>query len=107
VFKVAPDGTETVLYTFSGSGDGGEPEGGLIFDAAGNVFGATEAGGDPGCGQYGCPVVYELAPGGAETVLYSFDDVNPAGSLLRIGKQFYGTSCCGGADWGLVYRLQK
>jgi hypothetical protein len=53
VFKLMPqsDGTwqETVLSSFNGAllggTDGGAPLGGLLFDAAGNLFGTTEGGG--------------------------------------------------------------
>ena len=32
VFKIAADGTETVLYSFAGDGDGADPLGGVIRD---------------------------------------------------------------------------
>ena len=48
VFKVAPDGTETVLYNFC-SGihcvDGAYPQAGLIMDVAGDLYGTTPYGG--------------------------------------------------------------
>src|SRR5580700_3023969 len=45
VFKVDPAGTETVIYTFMGSNDGGTPEAGVIRDAEGNLYGTTYSGG--------------------------------------------------------------
>src|SRR5271168_5041797 len=39
VFKVAPDGTQTTLYSFAGGTDGNKPEAGVIADAAGNLYG--------------------------------------------------------------------
>src|SRR6516225_2479732 len=39
VFKLAPDGTETVLYSFTGGSDGTGPYAGLILDSAGNLYG--------------------------------------------------------------------
>ncbi len=70
-------GTEKVLYTFTGGSDGGNPEAGVVFDDAGNLYSTTFAGGTPGCyGGYGCGTVFKLAPGHGgvwtETVLYSF-----------------------------------
>lgn len=67
VYKLVPNGKETVLYTFTGFADGDNPIGGLIRDAAGNLFGITEFGGDlasqnPLCGGFGCGVVYMLSP---------------------------------------------
>lgn len=42
VFKLQPDGTETILKAFSGTNaDGGYPEAGLIMDALGNLYGTT------------------------------------------------------------------
>jgi len=53
VFKLAPDGTETVLYNFcsqSSCTDGSGPWAGLILDAAGNLYGTTQTGGNNGAG---------------------------------------------------------
>jgi uncharacterized repeat protein (TIGR03803 family) len=50
VFKVDTSGNETVLHGFSGPPDGRYPVAGLIEDAAGNLYGATEIGGDLNCG---------------------------------------------------------
>ena len=44
VYKLTHSGggwTEIVIYSFQGSSDGVEPRGGLIFDAAGNLYGTT------------------------------------------------------------------
>ena len=55
VFKVAPDGTETILYAFTGANqkrvtdDGALPQGGLIADGS-NLYGTTTSGGDTKCG---------------------------------------------------------
>ena len=51
VFELVSDSgqwTENVLYTFSGRGDGGSPDAGIIFDAAGNLYGTTSVGGTGG-----------------------------------------------------------
>jgi uncharacterized repeat protein (TIGR03803 family) len=60
--------TETLLHSFAGSpSDGANPEGGLIVDRAGNLYGTTAGGGESGWG-----VVFKLAPNGTSTVLHSF-----------------------------------
>ena len=43
-----PDGTwtESVLHSFTGGADGANPVAGLISDAAGNLYGTTENGGE-------------------------------------------------------------
>jgi uncharacterized repeat protein (TIGR03803 family) len=45
IFKITPTGVETVLYTFTGGNDGGNPTPGLIQGADGNFYGTTELGG--------------------------------------------------------------
>ncbi len=45
VFKIASDGTETVLYKFQGGNDGESPTG-LTLTRKGNIYGATENGGE-------------------------------------------------------------
>jgi uncharacterized repeat protein (TIGR03803 family) len=57
VFKVNPSGQETVLYTFTGGADGGNPYAGLIGDSAGNLYGTTYSGGEHNGG-----VVFKLKP---------------------------------------------
>ena len=113
VFKVAPDGTETVLYVFCSvqyCADGSTPQGGLIADSNGNLYGTTYFGGPNGGGA-----VFKLALDGTETVLFSFnytDGWGPVGSLVtdRQGS-FYGTTdaggarCKGGAGCGVIFKV--
>jgi uncharacterized repeat protein (TIGR03803 family) len=126
--------TETVLYNFQGGTDGAFPFGDIVFDNAGNLYGATQFGGGYGtlCGntfyQY-CGTVFELSPpkvkGGVwtERILHRFrglmsgqhygDGANPNGGLLidKTGA-LYGTTQIGGTfcdagkyGCGTVYRL--
>src|SRR5882672_2672911 len=54
--------TEKVLVSFSGQ-DGANPQGGVIFDSSGNLYGTTFAGGDPSCkAAAGCGTVFQLLP---------------------------------------------
>jgi uncharacterized repeat protein (TIGR03803 family) len=65
VFKLSPAGNETVLYTFPGDAHGGVPNGSLIEDADGNLYGTTINGGDlSACsiGAPGCGVVFKVTP---------------------------------------------
>ena len=50
VFKVTPEGSETVLHAFTAGSDGAYPYAGVIADAHGNLYGTTYAGGSPGLG---------------------------------------------------------
>jgi uncharacterized repeat protein (TIGR03803 family) len=113
VFKLAPDGTETVLYTFSGGNDGGGPIAGLVADKAGNLYGTTAQGGDVSdCGIGGCGTVFKLAPNGNLSVLHTFtggiDGSTPHGSLTMDRKsRLYGTAAAGGAsNRGVVFRIK-
>ncbi|MGA9470993.1 MAG: choice-of-anchor tandem repeat GloVer-containing protein [Terriglobales bacterium] len=67
VFKLTQAGVETVLYSFSGGADGGNPVDGLTMDAQGNLYGTTIRGGNisecPASGfQGGCGVVFKVTP---------------------------------------------
>jgi len=105
VFKLAPDGTETVLYAFQGERDGTSPTTSLIVDNKGNLFGTTELGGDFTNCRLGCGTVFRVKPDGTETVLYAFtgesDGSDPEASLIR-DKQgnLYGTTMEGGESAG-------
>jgi len=112
VFKLSPFGSgwaKTVLYNFAGADDGYAPVGGLIFDAAGNLYG-TAYGGSGGKG-----VVYQLTPGSpywTETALHSFqgpDGNAPAGPLIADSSgSLYGVTNSGGsANGGTVFRLAQ
>lgn len=111
VFSIAPNGAETTLYKFTGGADGGEPQAGLIKDKAGNFYGTTYFGGSTNCYPLGCGVVFKLAPGGTETVLYAFqggtDGAGPAAMLIRDSAgNFYSTTGTGGATGnGTVFKL--
>jgi uncharacterized repeat protein (TIGR03803 family) len=105
VFELSPsqDGgwEETVLYSFDSINDGFDPSGGLIMDAAGNLYGATSNG-----GTYAEGTVFELSPsqgggGWTETVLYNFghgtDGAFPVGGLvIDTAGNLYGTTEEGG-----------
>ncbi|HEY1614473.1 MAG TPA: choice-of-anchor tandem repeat GloVer-containing protein [Rhizomicrobium sp.] len=62
VFKLAPDGTKTLLHSFSGGADGEMPSAPLLVDKAGNLYGTTQEGGQVGgCNGFGCGVVFAMA----------------------------------------------
>jgi uncharacterized repeat protein (TIGR03803 family) len=63
---VDSSGNETILYNFTGGGDGGTPDDGVIRDKAGTLYGVTGTGG----GGHG--TVFTLDTNDVETVLYDF-----------------------------------
>jgi hypothetical protein len=89
----------TVLYAFPNPAGGSFPTGGVVIDKAGNLYGATVAGGIGACSG-GCGVAYKLAPGAngkwKYTVLHRFngaDGGQPLGGLIFDKKgNLYGTA---------------
>jgi uncharacterized repeat protein (TIGR03803 family) len=121
---------ETVLYSFCSQPpqcrDGEPPEWGLSWDAAGNLYGTTELGGNgrPACpGSGGCGVAYELSPAKdgrwKHQTLHRFAAFRSDGELPLSGVvidgsgNVYGTTVEGGTSngnvcpvgCGTVYRL--
>ena len=100
----------SVLFAFTGGNDGGNPYAGVTFDAQGNLYGTTQAG-----GAYGAGTVFELSPamggGWTESVLYSFsggtDGKSPfSGVILDPEGNLYGTTNAGGTySLGTVFKL--
>ena len=99
--------TESVLYSFTGGGDGSNPVSNLIFDTSGNLYGTTAYG-----GAYGTGTAFELVSSTGWTIntLWSFgsvDGVLPEGGLAfdQFGN-LYGTLDSGGTgNAGQVYEL--
>jgi uncharacterized repeat protein (TIGR03803 family) len=106
VFKLSRAGKETVLYTFNGAADGGDPSANVIPDEAGNLYGTAYSGGNlSGCNGYGCGVVFKLDRTGKETVLYAFtggaDGSGPVADLIRDDEgNLYSTTEYGGVSTG-------
>jgi hypothetical protein len=99
------------LYRFQTGSDGGFPNGNLVLDASGNLYGTTSRGGIVQCagdgGIVGCGIVFELSPpasGGrawTKTTLYAFsggtDGATPYdGPILDKAGNLYGTTAIGG-----------
>jgi uncharacterized repeat protein (TIGR03803 family) len=115
VFKLAPDGVETVLHDFcskTNDADGAGPNGDFIADGQGNFYGTTSGG-----GSYGSGTVFKLTPDGALKTLYSFcplgdnciDGWGPAAGLLADGQgNLYGTAArFGQFGYGTLFKLRE
>ncbi len=135
IFKLSPNGdgtwSNTIIYNFCSIAhavcdDGSYPQGGLTFDASGNLYGTTTHGGRL-CNYSGggCGAVFELSPNSDGTwtqqVLYAFcandngklclDGSAPVAAVtLDASGNVYGTTPLGGsghADAGVVFKLTK
>jgi uncharacterized repeat protein (TIGR03803 family) len=111
VFKIAPDGTESLVFSFGTyRGDALSPNGGVTLDGAGNIYGSALEG-----GVWGDGAVFELAPDGTETLLHSFENSGkwegkqPNGGLvLAANGSLTGTTNQGGiGECGAVFRLSR
>ncbi|MBV9992956.1 MAG: hypothetical protein JOZ72_16890 [Alphaproteobacteria bacterium] len=109
VFKVAPDGTTTILYRFPGGSQGELPVGAVAMDKAGNLFGATEQGG-VGAGNGG-GLVYKLTPDGVKSDLHAFQIATGAvphvGVIVDRRGNLYGTASGGAFGQGVAYALTR
>jgi uncharacterized repeat protein (TIGR03803 family) len=109
VYKLDTAGQLTVLYSFPGSPQAGNvatgPNGGVVLDPAGNLFGATPYGGLGG-------MVYQVGTAG-EAMLYSFPAAHHgttprAGVTIGPSGAIYGTTTNGGAaNAGVVYKIES
>jgi uncharacterized repeat protein (TIGR03803 family) len=106
VFRVAPDGTLTTLYSFTGGTDGGSPEGDMLLKGT-NLYSTATSGGANGAGG-----IYELITAkGNEKMLYPFAYSGGSGyaaGVTPVSGTFYGTTAAGGANgYGVVFSLTK
>jgi uncharacterized repeat protein (TIGR03803 family) len=107
LFKITASGTMTIAYSFTSTGGSVSPNGPLIENSAGTIFGTTEFGGTAGYG-----FVYEYSAGGFTTLVslpgYPAGSANAmAGVTLGDGGNLYGTSSLGGAyDGGTVFKVK-
>jgi uncharacterized repeat protein (TIGR03803 family) len=67
VFSIKPNGTFTVVHSFTGGVDGGAPAGRLTQFVDGDYYGTTSSGGAHGYGT-----VFKISPSGTFTTIHSF-----------------------------------
>src|SRR6266576_228886 len=118
VFQLSPSGNgcvHTVLYSFTGGPDGGEPYKGVTLDAQGNLYGTAVTGGSGSC-EGGCGVAYKLTNSGgtwSQAVIHAFtggDDGSGPGARVTVdrGGNIYGMAPTGGANGlGTIYRIRQ
>jgi uncharacterized repeat protein (TIGR03803 family) len=118
VWRLSPSGgswVHTVLYSFTGGADGGEPYKGVTLDAAGNLYGTAVTGGSGAC-EGGCGVAYKLTNTNGtwtQSVIHAFtggnDGAGPgAGLTIADDGDVYGMAPTGGAQGqGTIFRLHQ
>jgi uncharacterized repeat protein (TIGR03803 family) len=117
VFKMTPDGTVSILHSFPGPNtpagvDGSNPEGTLLLDGNGNLYGTTYDG-----GAYNSGILFKITPAGKEIILYTNGlagaiagntDGNfiQSGLILGTDGNLYGNAPSGGANGtGVIFTL--
>jgi uncharacterized repeat protein (TIGR03803 family) len=107
VFKLSPNGTQTVLHAFTGGADGAQPKGTLLLDPNGNLYGTTFYGGDVNClftGSGGCGVVFKIDSQGTFSVLHTFEgtdgEASNSGLVRDSAGNLYGSTSAGGGGGG-------
>jgi uncharacterized repeat protein (TIGR03803 family) len=111
VFRITADGALTTLYSFTGGGDGLNPQAGLVQGTDGNFYGTTyyDSGADPG--NVG-GTVFKITPAGVLTTLVSFNGANgngpQAGLVQGSDGNFYGITDSGGSrGGGTIFRIDS
>jgi uncharacterized repeat protein (TIGR03803 family) len=106
IFRLTPGGAVTNLFSFDGT-NGTYPFCGLVPGPDGNFYGTAQQGGaNPGPYSSGLGTVFRVTPGGAFTLLLSFNGTNggyPHNLLLGTDGDFYGASSPYGND--TIFRM--
>jgi uncharacterized repeat protein (TIGR03803 family) len=114
VYRLIPGkngGTYSVIYSLGANNDASGPNGPLLLDSAGSLYGVTSLG-----GAFNAGAVYKLAQNGGswtESILFSFgggsgsSGITPVGNLLFDSPgNLYGVTEFGGASQlGVAYEL--
>jgi uncharacterized repeat protein (TIGR03803 family) len=103
VFKISPEGAETVLYRFTTTGDGSWPENSLVRTSSGSLYGVTR-----GCFG-GSGTLFEITPAGQFRLVYTFGGAvgTPTGGLVTDSQgNLYGVAYGGGSlNYGTIFEV--
>jgi uncharacterized repeat protein (TIGR03803 family) len=111
VWKIDTAGRFSLLHRFTGMADGFGPNGPLMMNVDGNLYGTTSSGGNlPGKPGAGLGTVFRITPTGEFTVVHTFtgkDGSNPSGTLAHDSKgAIYGaTTGNSGNIGGTIFKI--
>lgn len=107
VFRIGTNGSGyAILWSFTNSPDGADPDGDLVQGADGALYGTTRIGGSASAGT-----IFKIMPDGSGyTILHSFtnvpDGATPFAGLLQAADgRLYGTTSGGGSSGGTIFTL--
>jgi uncharacterized repeat protein (TIGR03803 family) len=115
IFKLTPDGQQSVIYTFIGT-----PPTGLVLGGDGNFYGILPAGGLTSNGNGGFNQlpegIFKVTPAGVFSVVHGFDALDPNGRnndgsmpnelIYAADGNFYGSTVLGGSTGGgTIFRV--
>jgi uncharacterized repeat protein (TIGR03803 family) len=107
VFKLAPDGTWTVLHAFTGGADGADARA-VVLDKKGDLYGTAYSGGTVCQAAFplGCGLIWKVAKNGTFSVLHAFTggdgERSPYGIRLDRDGNLYGVNSFDGDDTGAI-----
>jgi uncharacterized repeat protein (TIGR03803 family) len=110
VWKIDTTGKFSLLHKFTGMADGFAPNGPLMINTGGNLYGTTASGGGTAA-KPGYGTLFRLTPDGAFTVIHTFtgpDGSNPTGTLAHdsTGAIYGATTGNSGSIGGTVYKIK-
>jgi uncharacterized repeat protein (TIGR03803 family) len=113
VYKLTPGRKMIDVYSFGPNGSAGQnPQGAIVRDAAGSIYGTTMYGPTNGCSGSGCGTIFKVSKNGKHTMLFAFPDSGDDGLIPETGVvlvpsgKLYGITAEGGASAnGVVYEF--
>jgi uncharacterized repeat protein (TIGR03803 family) len=110
VWKIDTSGKFSIIHQFAGKADGFGPNGPLMINTDGNLYGTTQSGGGTAA-RPGYGTLFRITPAGRFTVIHTFtgaDGSNPTGTLAHdaAGAIYGATTGDSGGTGGTVYKIR-
>lgn len=105
IYRITPQGAFTTVYSFN---EAAGPMSGVIQGRDRRLYGSTYYGGTSSNCNMGCGTIFQLAPGGTFTTVYSFsgsDGSQPGVIIQATDGNFYGITLGGGSGFGTIFKL--